>query len=182
MGTPCPPEHAKLFVAVLHTADFDPTPIMAHLQERFGLVEYTHGPVDFSWSDYYAAEMGASLKKFYACFCGTMEREALPGIKLWTNGLEAEHARKGKRLVNIDPGYLARDKLVLATTKDFFHRLHLADGIYGEVTLHLRQGVYRHFSWTYPDFKEEKLHELLFKARASLVGEVRKIRENGKTK
>ena len=63
---------------------------------------------------------------------------------------------------------------MLATTKDFFHRLYLGRGIYGEVTLHLRDGIYRFFSWTYPDYREKTLHELLFKARASLVGELRR--------
>ena len=98
----------------------------------------------------------------------------MPDIKLWTNALEQESAADGKRKTNIDPGYLARDKLVLATTKDFYHRLYLSKGIYGEVTLHFRQGSFRHFSWTYPDYKEEKLHEFLIKARASLAGKIRK--------
>ena len=174
MGTPALPEQVKLFTAVMYAPDFDPAPLMTRLAGRFGDVECIYGPVEFSWSDYYAAEMGGPLKKFYLCFRRTIVRNELPEIKLWTNGIEAEYCEGGRRRVNIDPGYLARDKLVLATTKDFFHRLYLGQGIYGEVTLHLRQGVYRFFSWTYPDYKEEKLHELLMKSRASLVGELRK--------
>jgi len=181
MGTPHPAERVKLFIAIMHAPDFDPAPVMDRLKGRFGEVEAGYGPVGFSWSDYYAPEMGSGLQKFYAVFCRTIERGELPGIKLWTNDIEAGYARDGKRSVNIDPGYLARDKLVLATTKDFFHRLYLGRGIYGEVTLHLRDGIYRFFSWTYPDYQEKKLHELLFKARASLVGELRKQGTSGKS-
>jgi hypothetical protein len=174
MGTPHPAERVKLFIAVMHAPDIDPAPIMSRLNGRFGETEAACGPVAFSWSDYYEPEMGPGLLKGYFCFARTIERGELPGIKLWTNDIEASCSRSGKRSVNIDPGYLARDKLVLATTKDFFHRLYLGQGIYGEVTLHLRDGVYRFFSWTYPDYREKTLHELLFKARASLVGELRR--------
>jgi hypothetical protein len=76
-------------------------------------------------------------------------------------------------MVNVDPGYIARDKLVLASTKDFYHRLYLADGIYGEVTLHFRKGVFRFFSWTYPDYKEPSFLEFLTKARAKYMHEIR---------
>jgi hypothetical protein len=67
---------------------------------------------------------------------------------------------------------------VLASTKDFYHRLYLADGIFGETTLHYRRGVFRHFSWTYPDFKDESLHAMLVKARESLVEGIRKLSQN----
>ncbi len=174
MGTAYPAEHVKLFVGVMYSPDFDLAGVLQHLAERFGEVEFAYGPVPFSWSDYYAPEMGGGLQKIYWCFAGMHNRDELPEIKLWTNEIEASYAIGGKRPVNIDPGYLARDKLVLASTKDFYHRLYLGQGIYGEVTLHLREGVYRIFSWTYPDFQEKSLHELLLKARASLVGELRK--------
>jgi hypothetical protein len=76
--------------------------------------------------------------------------------------------------VNIDPGYIARDKLVLATTKDFFHRLYLGKGIYGEVTLHFQKGAVRHFSWTYPDYRDKGVQDFLIKVRAELAGKIRK--------
>jgi hypothetical protein len=174
MGTPRPAERVKLFLGIMFAPDFALQELMALLTARFGEVEADYGPVAFSWSDYYAREMGSGLLKYYALLKPTFGRDELPALKLLTNDLEAGYARNGNRVVNIDPGYLARDKLVLATTKDFYHRLYLGQGIYGEVTLHLREGVYRHFSWTYPDYQEKGVHELLFKGRASLVGELRK--------
>jgi Domain of unknown function (DUF4416) len=181
MGTPQQPLKVKLFIAVLYDKRFALSALIERLRARFGSEDFTYGPVDFSWTDYYAAEMGEHLGKLYITYSALIEREMLPTIKLFTNGIEGEYADGGKRTVNIDPGYLARDKLVLASTKDFYHRLYLGNGIYGEVTLHFRRGVFRRFSWTYPDYQEEGLLKFLVKARASMVGEIRKD-EGGRMK
>jgi hypothetical protein len=174
MGTPQKPAPVKLFAGIMFDEQFAIDRVLDEMEKRFGAAEYRFGPVPFSWTDYYAEEMGGRCKKIYVCYETLIAREILPSIKLWTNNIEQNHAEAGKRKVNIDPGYIARDKLVLATTKDFYHRLYLGQGIYGEVTLHFRQGCFRHFSWTYPDYKEETFHEFLIKARASLVGNLRK--------
>lgn len=176
MGTTHEPLPVKLFFAVMYDERAPVGAVVQSIESRFGRIEMSYGPVPFSWTDYYAKEMGGSLLKSYHYCERLIGRRDLPAIKLWTNALEQEHAVRGNRSVNVDPGYLARDKLVLASTKDFYHRLHLADGIYGEVTLHFRQGTYRYFSWTYPDFKEVKLQEFLMKARAGLIGELKKLK------
>jgi hypothetical protein len=173
MGTPQKPGPVQPFGGIMYDEAFDIGRVLQRLEERFGKAGHSYGPVPFSWTDYYTQEMGDRLKKTYVCYTGPMDRDELPAIKLWTNTLEQEYTAEGKRKVNIDPGYLARDKLVLATTKDFYHRLYLGNGIYGEVTLHFQKGRFRHFSWTYPDYKEEKLQEFLIKARADLVGKTR---------
>jgi hypothetical protein len=136
-------------------------------------MECSYGPVPFSFSDYYTDEMGTDLLKWYLTFGPLMDRERLPDVKIFTNEFERERCINGQRMVNVDPGYIARDKLVLASTKDFYHRLYLADGIYGEVTLHFRKGVFRFFSWTYPDYKEPSFLEFLTKARAKYMHEIR---------
>ena len=117
--------------------------------------------------------MGPDQRKLYLTFENPIEPRTLPDVKNFTNAIERRLATNGNRCVNIDPGYLTRDKLVLATTKDFFHRLYLRDGIYGEVTLHFRKGRYRYFSWTYPDYREPGFQVFLMKARSKLVHELR---------
>lgn len=180
MGTPQRPEPVKLIAGIMYAPSFAVEQVLERLASRFGTPGETYGPIEFSFTGYYAPEMGANLKKLYVCWGAPLERDALPGIKNWTNSIEQEFAADGRRSVNIDPGYLARDKLVLASTKDFFHRMYLGQGMYGEVTLHFRQGAFRHFSWTYPDFKEEKLQEFLVRARAALVGDLRKSHCEGR--
>ena len=106
-----------------------------------------------------------------------IRREEISTIKTFTNDVEKSLLKKNKRTVNLDPGYLTNDKLILATTKDFYQRIYLDNGIYAEVTLHYRKGKYRFFSWTYPDYKEKELQEFLVKARDGLVKEIRDVKK-----
>jgi len=71
-----------------------------------------------------------------------------------TNRLEARWSTAhGQRRVNIDPGYLDLAKVVLASTKDYNHRLYIGDGIFAEVTLCYRQHAFQAWAWTYPDYR-----------------------------
>lgn len=175
MGSPSRPLPVKLFVAVTFQPNVEVEKILAILDTAFGTREFEYGPIPFSWTEYYQDEMGSNLMKYYCNYAHLIERDRLPEIKLYTNDIENTHAICGNRVVNIDPGYIARDKLVLATTKDFYHRLYLGKGIFGEVTLHYRKGRYRHFSWTYPDFQEVLLLSFLERGRAKLVKALRDL-------
>lgn len=174
MGTAGQPLKTKLFLAIMFQPRVNITEIMNKLKSAYGPVEYSYGPIEFSFTKYYEEEMGNDLLKMYMSFAGLIDREALPGIKVFTNILEREHLAGGRRTINLDPGYIAQDKLVLATTKDFYQRLYLAQGIYGEVTLHFRKGRFRYFSWTYPDYNDPSFLKFLIKVRARLVKELRR--------
>ena len=91
----------------------------------------------------------------------------LAAIKGQTNILETGWLDNGHRRVNIDPGYVSLSELVLATTKNHAHRIYLADGIYAEVTLHYRDGVFRGYPWTYPDYSSPPY--------CALFGEIRDL-------
>jgi len=69
--------------------------------------------------------------------------------------------------VNLDPGYLTLSKLVLATTKDYSHRLYIGGGMYAEVTLHFENGDWRAWPWTYPDFAAGTYHSFFRQVRES---------------
>jgi hypothetical protein len=159
----------KLFMAVMFRPKVELGAVLDALTALYGEVELSFGPVEFSWSDYYESEMGGGLLKYYLIFREPVERSHLPQIKHCANGLERQFAENGRRTVNIDPGYLAVDKLVLASTKDFYHRLYLGDGIFGEVTLHYRRGLFRHFSWTYPDYQSPEFLKFLETARTGVA-------------
>jgi hypothetical protein len=173
LGEISKPLSVKYFVAIMYQTEFPIESLLLRLDTKFGKRETVYGPIDFSWSEYYASEMGDNLKKMYICYEALEDRDALPSIKIFTNAIEEEYAVDKKRVVNIDPGYIARDKVVLATTKDFYHRLYLHDGIFGEVTLHYKRGQYRFFSWTYPDYRQKEVYALFEKARSSLVKHLR---------
>ncbi len=124
------------------------------LTSRFGAVADATDPEPFTHTVYYQPEMGSGLVRQYLVFSGPEPAENLPDWKLWTNQLEVRLglSPEGGRRVNVDPGYLAPGKLVLASTKDQAHRLYLRNGIYAEVTLHVRHGRFQVWPWTYPDY------------------------------
>ncbi len=175
MGHALEPEKAKLFAAVLFSDHEELGKALKLLTRKFGSIDYTYGPIPFVQSTYYNKEMGKGLHKAYYCFETLVDRDALARIKRSTNTLENKFTTDERRRVNIDPGYISRDKLILASTKDFFHRVYLRGGVFAEVTLHFRKGKYRYFSWTYPDYREPEFCSFLEKARARLVKQLRTL-------
>ena len=57
----------------------------------------------------------------------------------------------------LDPGLLLPTRFVLASGKDFTHRIYLAKGIYADLTLIYTRGVFQRLPWTYPDYAGEIL-------------------------
>ena len=143
----------KPLVGILSAEPEPPAPVRAAVADLFGEVESASPPVRFSHTAYYAAEMGGVLTRHFWIFRALRDPADLPDWKHRLNDVEsAWRGRGGGRRVNLDPGYLAPGKLVLASTKDHGHRLYLRDGIYAEMTLRFQQGAFRGWPWTYPDY------------------------------
>ncbi len=126
------------------------------LGKRFGLVDYESPLLPFDKTDYYEEEFGKDLKRKFYSFKKLIRAEDLAKIKIFTNTLEKKFSEGGKRAINLDPGYLAPAKLVLATTKDYQHRIYYGKGIYGEVTLRYKKGSFIPWEWTYPDYRTKE--------------------------
>jgi hypothetical protein len=128
------------------------------LVQRYESISQESPVYAFSHSDYYEKEMGPGLVKQLVSFTGLVAMDTLADIKIATNAIEESLAqRRGDtffRTVNIDPGYVALSKMVLATTKNYDHRIYIGKGIYAEVTLHFRNKSYEPLEWTYPDYQQ----------------------------
>ncbi len=147
----------------------------ARLSQEFGPIDYESEILPFDHTTYYAAEFGESLKRRFVAFEKLVHPGELAEIKLLTNTLEMEWVAGGKRRINIDPGYVSHSKLVLATTKNHAHRIYLGQGIYAEVTLHFRDGTFRAWPWTYPDYASLPLIAIFNQIRALYVKQLRTI-------
>jgi len=126
------------------------------LSAEFGPIDYESEVLSFDTTTYYAAEFGENLCRKFVSFAELIDPGELAGIKLFTNALEMELAADGKRRINLDPGYLSLGKLVLATTKDWQHRIYLGQGIFAEVTLRFQKGSFHPWEWTYPDYRSQE--------------------------
>jgi len=98
-----------------------------------------------------------------------IKREELVGIKIFTNELEKVFSVEGKRRVNIDPGYVAHEHLILATGKAYYHRPYLGGGVYADLTLVYREGEFKPMEWTYPDYRTEEMRSIFKKIRAKYM-------------
>jgi hypothetical protein len=96
--------------------------------------------------------MGAPLFRRMVAFERLAAQEGLAEAKLRTNAVEADFTAHGRRRVNIDPGILLLERFVLATGKNFSHRIYVGAGIYADLTLIYANGAYRPLPWTYPDY------------------------------
>ncbi len=134
---------------------------MQALSERYGRADFISAPAPFTYTDYYEKEFGGSLIRRFAAFERLIRPETLPDVKIWTNALEMRLAAEGRRRVNIDPGYLAKAHLILATGKGYTHRPCLREGIYADLTLIYQKGAYQKLPWTYPDYQEPALLHFL---------------------
>jgi hypothetical protein len=127
---------------------------------------------EFAETSYYDATMGAGLKKVFFTFRRPFDPERLVEIKLATNAWEEEYAglagKAEARPLNLDPGYLTPGKLVLASTKDFAHRIYLSRGIYAEVTLQYRRRRWEHHQYTFPDYRREDYQRFFSECREEL--------------
>jgi hypothetical protein len=144
------------------------------LGQEFGPIDYESQLLPFEHTTYYAGEFGEGLKRRFVAFEEFVHPGELMEIKLLTNALEMEWAVEGKRRINIDPGYVSYSKLVLATTKNHAHRIYLGQGIYAEVTLHFRDGTFRAWPWTYPDYASPPLIAIFNQIRGIYVKQLRK--------
>ncbi len=168
MSLPRQPFPAKLIVGLLFRSFAVRDQALETLFEQFGPPDFLTQPHPFTYTSYYAQEMGADLQRQVCSFLHLVPVEHLPAVKLTTNQLEATLAIEGKRSINIDPGLLSEERLILATGKNYTHRVYLRDGIYADLTLIYRQGAYHPLPWTYPDYREPGLLHFLWVLRQKL--------------
>jgi hypothetical protein len=136
------------------------------LKIKFGKIDFQSAVFDFNYTDYYKLEMGEGLKRRFISFSKLISMSDLYRIKLYANRLESKFLSAAGRLINIDPGYLDRAKLVLATTKDYAHRIYLKKGIFAEVTLTYRGNSFSPNEWSYPDYRSKEYIDIFNQIRA----------------
>jgi hypothetical protein len=122
------------------------------LKRYFKAADFQSQYLSFNYTDYYAQEMGSGLKRAFVSFKQLILPEQLSSIKIITNKIEEKLSKGGRRLINIDPGYIDLAKLVLASTKDYKHRIYLAKGIFAEITLVYKGRSFQGWECTYPDY------------------------------
>jgi hypothetical protein len=166
-------EPVKLFVGMLSAYPGALAEAEARLVQVLGPVDLRSDLWAHEFTEYYRDEMGQPLLRGFLAFAELIPPDRLACIKRLANQIEQDIAASGEwpvlRPANLDPGYIAPSRLVLATTKDNAHRIYLEGGIYGEVTLLWRRDKWVPLEWTYPDYRTPDYHEFFTRVRDRLL-------------
>ncbi|MDD5680040.1 MAG: DUF4416 family protein [Candidatus Omnitrophica bacterium] len=155
MGQPIPHKRVKLIIGFIFKEKTALTKAQSLISKKMGSVDSESEILEFYHTDYYKQEFGEKLKRKFVSLKRLVLPEDIYRVKLTSNKIEHSISKDGKRLINIDPGYITESKLVLLTTKDYSHRIYLRKGIYAEITLKFQSGTFRPLETTYPDYKCE---------------------------
>ncbi len=177
MSLPKEPDPAKLVISLLMNEKAILQGILTRLEDHFGPLDLISPWLNFDYTDYYTREMGSPLFRRVIAFRPLIRQEDLATVKEITNGFEKLWETGGRRALNIDPGYLLLSRFILATGKDYSHRIYIGKRIYADLTLMYKKGGYQGFEWTYPDYKSDDMAAFLGKIRTKYSLDLKKERK-----
>lgn len=161
MGEPSLKLPVQIFCAFTYQDESILEKVLLLFQNCFGDEEMKVKYEFSTFTNYYCKEMGAQLYKSIISFRKLCSPENIHHLKIWSNLQEKEwsHFKDGKpvRSINCDIGYLTLSKVILFSTKNYYHRIYLGEGIYAEITLSYRKPSFSALKWTYPDYRQEKV-------------------------
>lgn len=173
MSIPQSPKPAKLVIGLFMKEKRLFDPVARELAEKFGPIDMVSSWFPFDYTIYYEPEMGTPLFRRLLAFKPLIKQGELARIKLMTNDLEQKYSKNSRRRVNIDPGYLVHERFVLATGKNYTHRIYIGRGIYADLTLIYQKGEFQKLPWTYPDYADKKMLTFLEMVRNKYMADLK---------
>lgn len=170
-----PPQKVLAMTGLIFVHNIRVDDVLNVLKENFGEVLLKSEVIPFIHTTYYNKEMGDDLLRQWYAFDNLVVPDVLADMKHRTNEIEESFLNNNSgRKVNIDPGFITLSNLILASTKDFSHRIYIGKGIYAEVTFIYKNKAFVPLEWTYPDHQEPKALEFFQKAREILKNRLSK--------
>lgn len=169
MSLPNPPSPAKLVIGMFMRNRELVAPFAEALEKHYGPIDIVSKWFSFDCTNYYEKEMGRGLSRRMFSFQALISQDALADIKHFTNSLEQKYATQKSRQINIDPGYLLLERFVLATGKNFAHRIYIGRHIYADLTLIYHDNAYHPLPWTYPDYLQSDMLTFLHRVREKYI-------------
>ncbi len=174
------PSPVKLIVGVLASDERCLAAAKEAVLDAFGQADLLSDVWIFDQTDYYVDELGSRVLRQFVSIEKLVDPGELAGIKHRTNEIEQQLATTlampFPRPVNLDPGVIEPSKLILASTKNFAHRVYIGRKMYAEVTLVFDKGQWRLLPYTFPDYKRPEYQEFFSTVRSTLVQQLRQIR------
>lgn len=177
MSYPHEPDPVKLIASLFSRDRVIIKSVIDILSETIGPVDWISPEVLFDRTRYYEKEMGWPLYRHFISFRDLIATDYLVNIKLETNRIEQGFLHDGSRQINIDPGYVSPERLVLATGKNYVHRIYLSKGIFADLTLVYKRKSFRALEWTYPDYADPQIISLFNEIRNQYMEKLKEIKK-----
>ncbi len=165
------PSQGRLLVYIVHSSLDALADALSALEKRFGLVQFETLELPDNKDEFYREEMGENLQRRFFSFERTIGRDAMTNVKSVCHKIESQFADRVDdycfRTVNIDPGILTPSNIVMASHREYNHRVYLEDGVYAELALVWSKGRYVRLPWTNPDFCHGEAIEFFQRVRGS---------------
>lgn len=179
MSIPQSPKPAKLVIGLFMNDKNLFHEAADRLVSRYGGADLISPWFLFDYTTYYEPEMGSPLFRRLISFQRMIRQNRLARIKIETNAIETSFSQKTHRQINIDPGYMLPERFVLASGKNFTHRIYMDEGIYADLTLIYQKGKFRNLPWTYPDYMAQDMLTFLERVRNRYIFEWKQISTPG---
>jgi hypothetical protein len=171
------PKPVKLIIGILAANETALAAAVKAISKSFGVIDLTSDVWPFTQTDYYKDELGPNALRQFVTLEKLIDPGKLAQIKHDTNSLEQQLADSLKlslpRPVNLDPGFIEPSKLILASTKNFSHRIYIGNKMFAEVTLMYEKGNWRHFEYTFPDYRQSCYQNFFTKIRTRLLEQLK---------
>ena len=176
MGTAKDHPSVKYFAAIAFTPGINIEAVFKAVEKIFSPIAHESEAYDYTrYTTYYNREMGEQITKRFIVFHRLSPAESLPDFKIATNKLENDYRIDNRRQVNIDPGYLSEANLILATTKNYSHRIYLHSGIYADLHLIYSKKRFQVMPWTYPDYQSPQILQFFTDVRSQYLQQLNTI-------
>ena len=171
------PKPVKLIIGILAADHECLQAAVGAIAPKFGKIDFVSDVWPFDQTDYYSGETGEHILRQFVSVEKLIDPGGLAKVKHITNKLEQRLAAKLglslPRPVNLDPGIIEPSKLVLATTKNYSHRIYIGGKMYAEVTLVFDKGIWHPLSYTYPDYRQQCYLDFFAKVRNRLLEQLK---------
>ena len=171
------PKPVKLIIGVLAANQNALEAANYAIVKSFGRGDMVSDIWPFEKTDYYKDQMGENILRQFVTIEKLIDPGRLAKMKHKANAVEQKLAKQLNldlyRPVNLDPGFIEPSKLVLASTKNFSHRIYIGKKMYAEVTLVFDKGIWTPLRYTFPDYKQQCYHDFFSNVRERLLEQLR---------
>jgi hypothetical protein len=172
------PRPVKFIIAILAADRQSLFAAVEAIENKFDTIDLVSDIWPFTQTSYYKDQTGPNILRQFVAMEKLIHPGRLAKIKHKTNKMEQKlAARLGvplPRPVNLDPGFIGSSKLVLATTKNYSHRIYIGKKMYAEVTLIFDKGYWRPLPYTYPDYRQQCYFDFFEQVRNQLLEQLRR--------